>query len=424
MSATETMPRVRTLPKFWNWQDWRLGPKLLVAVLAAVLVPLLVTSILAVRTSRDALLAQGSASLIVNSTNTAADIDQYMISHRDDVAAISKLTALSVYLANPQDIAGMTTALRELQAMAKKADYESIALANDKGTIALSTLESEIGGQFASQTYFVEAMNGTDYVADLSVSPQTNQPSLFFTSPVRDPSGKIVGVVRSRLSADGIWRLVEKDKGAAGPGTIGILLDENGIRLAHSLSLGNREALQQTLLYRSIGPLPPSALMQIVNEKRFGQATAETVQIIPLPEVVSALVSPGTKTFETTADNSTERHYAAISAVTAKPWRYVVMTPVSTFTRQADDLGWYFTIITIMVGTLTVIGVFFMTRSITQPVIHLTKVADRISLGDLTAKIEIDRKDEIGELAEAIKRMQTSLQGAINRLRARRTATP
>ncbi len=48
----------------------------------------------------------------------------------------------------------------------------------------------------------------------------------------------------------------------------------------------------------------------------------------------------------------------------------------------------------------------------------------RADLGDLTAKIEVNRKDEIGELAEAVSRMQTSLQGAINRLRARRTPMP
>jgi HAMP domain-containing protein len=41
----------------------------------------------------------------------------------------------------------------------------------------------------------------------------------------------------------------------------------------------------------------------------------------------------------------------------------------------------------------------------------------------LDAPIEINRKDEIGELAEAVSRMQASLQAAIERLRARRTGT-
>jgi HAMP domain-containing protein len=40
----------------------------------------------------------------------------------------------------------------------------------------------------------------------------------------------------------------------------------------------------------------------------------------------------------------------------------------------------------------------------------------------LDAQIDVSRKDEIGELAEAVSRMQVSLQAAIERLRARRTA--
>lgn len=64
--------------------------------------------------------------------------------------------------------------------------------------------------------------------------------------------------------------------------------------------------------------------------------------------------------------------------------------------------------------------VFAVARSITQPISQLSRVADRLSLGELDAQIEIDSKDEVGELAESISRMQVSLQAAIERLRARR----
>ena len=57
----------------------------------------------------------------------------------------------------------------------------------------------------------------------------------------------------------------------------------------------------------------------------------------------------------------------------------------------------------------------------TNPIVHLTQVADRISLGELDMEIGLNRKDEIGELAEALSRMQASLQATMERLRARRT---
>jgi len=50
----------------------------------------------------------------------------------------------------------------------------------------------------------------------------------------------------------------------------------------------------------------------------------------------------------------------------------------------------------------------------------LTDVADRISVGELDAEIKIKSKDELGDLAEAISRMQDSIRLSIERLRRRR----
>jgi HAMP domain-containing protein len=44
-----------------------------------------------------------------------------------------------------------------------------------------------------------------------------------------------------------------------------------------------------------------------------------------------------------------------------------------------------------------------------------------MSLGELEARIELGRRDEIGVLAESLSRMQASLRAAMERLRPRRT---
>jgi HAMP domain-containing protein len=56
-------------------------------------------------------------------------------------------------------------------------------------------------------------------------------------------------------------------------------------------------------------------------------------------------------------------------------------------------------------------------RTIVKPIVYLTNVADRISLGDLDTKVEIRSSDEVGMLAESLDRMQESLRAAIERLR-------
>ncbi len=66
-----------------------------------------------------------------------------------------------------------------------------------------------------------------------------------------------------------------------------------------------------------------------------------------------------------------------------------------------------------------IIGVFvgiFTARSISQPIMHLVEVTDRISMGEVDVTIDVHSKDEIGKLAEAIRRMAASIKIAIKRL--------
>jgi HAMP domain-containing protein len=60
--------------------------------------------------------------------------------------------------------------------------------------------------------------------------------------------------------------------------------------------------------------------------------------------------------------------------------------------------------------------------SITRPIKRLAKIADQMSLGQLDVKIDVEADNEVGQLAESLRRMQASLKGAIERLRARKAA--
>ena len=50
-------------------------------------------------------------------------------------------------------------------------------------------------------------------------------------------------------------------------------------------------------------------------------------------------------------------------------------------------------------------------RSISRLLAELKKVTDCINEGDRTTSADIDRHDEIGQLANAINRLQKTLQG-------------
>ncbi len=73
---------------------------------------------------------------------------------------------------------------------------------------------------------------------------------------------------------------------------------------------------------------------------------------------------------------------------------------------------------------LTAVGVTLsaiLARGIVRPILRLTHVADRISLGDLDAPIGVEGRDEIGDLARSLGRMRASLKAAMVRLSQNRS---
>jgi HAMP domain-containing protein len=62
---------------------------------------------------------------------------------------------------------------------------------------------------------------------------------------------------------------------------------------------------------------------------------------------------------------------------------------------------------------------FMLANYITKPIIYLTDLANKISLGEFDTVIKVKSNDEIGDLGISIERMRESLKAAIDRLRKR-----
>jgi HAMP domain-containing protein len=74
----------------------------------------------------------------------------------------------------------------------------------------------------------------------------------------------------------------------------------------------------------------------------------------------------------------------------------------------------FFALGIVVVSLLISLGLaFLLLRSITTPIAELSRLAEKISLGELDEEIKITGKDELTELSEKFKRMQTSLKSAM-----------
>lgn len=59
----------------------------------------------------------------------------------------------------------------------------------------------------------------------------------------------------------------------------------------------------------------------------------------------------------------------------------------------------------------------FVAKQITEPITRLIDATERMSLGELDIRIDTSGQDEIGSLAQAVNRMQTSLKLALSRMK-------
>ena len=311
--ATKAAPAVKSSKlskpskRSWSLGPWRMRSKMVVILFLVSQVPLLAVSAFTIITARRALLDQASINMLSVSTEVAREVDSQLLAWRENIRSVSLLPEIVGFASKPTEAAAKV-AVMALKAEASKRNVQSIAVVNREGKIVLASVESDLNSDISFRPYFLEALKGAAYISDPSVSVITGKPSIFASAPVLDANNQVIAVVRSRLDLYGIWDLVEQAAVQSVPGTIAMLLDNDGIRIAHSASRGNREGVVNTLLYRAIAPLPPETTKAIVAEKRFGTATTDQVNVLPLPEVAAALRTPQATTFAASADNSSERH--------------------------------------------------------------------------------------------------------------------
>ena len=130
-------------------------------------------------------------------------------------------------------------------------------------------------------------------------------------------------------------------------------------------------------------------------------------------------------------DGSFREKYMLCAPVKGTPYYVAATTYLDEFTKPVQDLenraneitkGTRNIVFLIVGVTLMLVGVTVLLygQRLTSRIRSLTAVAERISVGDLDAEISVKSKDEIGDLAEAINRMQASIRLSIERLRRRR----
>ncbi|WP_028582698.1 cache domain-containing protein [Desulfogranum japonicum] len=102
-------------------------------------------------------------------------------------------------------------------------------------------------------------------------------------------------------------------------------------------------------------------------------------------------------------------------------WTLIVQQDYSEAFSAADASQRQSLVLLVVTMLMVLLIAWILARRLSGPIQNLTRIADEISMGKLDATInETKRRDEIGDLAQAIERMGVSLQMAFDRLRKKK----
>jgi signal transduction histidine kinase len=145
-----------------------------------------------------------------------------------------------------------------------------------------------------------------------------------------------------------------------------------------------------------------------LNELRFYKDAPLKLQIKALPAVYA---SQGRTGITMTTDYRGEEVMAAYTYIPETGWGFVSKQDVSELNRPIREMIKN----AIILFTLTAIFIFlvavYISRTISKPVIGLNALANRITDGDLSNRIDIESHDELGSLSGSINLMADSIQG-------------
>nr|WP_321257901.1 methyl-accepting chemotaxis protein [uncultured Pseudodesulfovibrio sp.] len=102
---------------------------------------------------------------------------------------------------------------------------------------------------------------------------------------------------------------------------------------------------------------------------------------------------------------------------TGLSWALGVAIPTAKIMDAANDVTWLSAIMSIGSIIVLLAIIFFLARSIVNPIRQGVTFTKQISSGDLNASLDIDQKDEIGELAADLTGMGQQLRSVVSDVR-------
>jgi len=298
---------------------------------------------------------------------TAHEIEQFM----DDDTKLMEVLALS-----PTAYSMDAAKFREMiiTAQKKHPEFETIYVMNATGMQIAKTTNSALNNK-ADKDYFRKALQGNTFLTESYISQLTNAPTITISTPIKDSSGTIVGVLAGDVSLKTIGEIASRTS----VGNSGYLdvVDNKGTLLA---SINSEK---------------------VTKQENIGQA--KYVQDVIAGQVgnMEAVSSVGVESL------------IVFAPVKSYNWGVITYLPKKEITDQIKHSLLVMSVLILLAVLIAAGTAIYVAKGMAKPLNELVQVADKIASGNLSNKVQVQGVAEVNKLAVSLDKMREDLQNII-----------
>jgi signal transduction histidine kinase len=388
-----------------RWRDLPWAFKLGTMLVVLAIVPLAMVTLYEETATRWEVRAESRARNLQRAQTTAALISRYLSDVVADVTILAQAPAAIRVLEGSADETRRTDLQTTLASMQATKGLEVLFVLDHGGTIVSATDPSAIGGSQSSTPFFLSAIAGQTRVHEPRYLAEDRQVHTHVAVPVRGAGGRIIGAAVARTSLDQVDRLIAGDSGFGGLDEQGALWDERGIVLSSPARPERR--------FRPLGQLLPFTRDRLIAEQRFGPETARLVSAAGAGD--SLVEHSRWRLYDERANPHTAVDLGeGLLQVTSVPltgerWTYAIAVSDAKLRAVGRAQSRRNVAAAFAAGIVALVLAVGAAKWLSQPLSQVGDAARALAAGDMTHRARLDRRDEIGRMAEAFDTMAEAL---------------
>ena len=347
---------------------WSITVKLTLVLLLVALLPMTAIAYYNLRASLESVARSEQQELKNLAVSTAGRLDQLVIGFARVVKYVVTTPAIVDFLSRPgDDLTEVNAFLARLKDASP--DIANVYLTDLNGVFVAATDPSDVGNNYRFRDYFRVAREGHPYVSDILVGTTTGDAGVFFSQPVRDTKGRIVGVavvkVEAQVILEGLRQVDKTDDDVQA-----FLVNADGIIIAHP---------RDGLLYHSLGQLSTQRIEEIQEHSRYPVGTIASLGLDSVARAVLGAQAPGYLRFTGPIDGAP--HVLGFAPLHAKDWSVGISEPEAVFAAPLTRLFHQGMASVLAMGGLVILLSLYLGRQLVGPLRSLTEVTRCLSSG-------------------------------------------